>query len=68
MARSRPRKLSDSEAEEKINKLMLESGDRDKIREKLKEQLSDTNWREAVKLEAKEILAEKGWVRRRVKG
>ena len=60
MARSRTRKLSDSEAEEKINKLMLESGDRDKIRDKLQEQLADTNWRESVKLEAREILAEKG--------
>lgn len=60
MTRSRQRKLSDSEAEEKINKLLLEGGDRDRIRDKLKGQLSDSNWRESVKLEAKEILAEKG--------
>ena len=56
---SRTRHLSDTEAEEKINQLLIETGDRDRIRAKLKDQLQDTNWKESVKLEAREIIAER---------
>ena len=56
----RKEKLSDSEAEERINKLLVDSGERDRLREKLKEQLEEANWKESVKMEAKEVIADRG--------
>ena len=56
----RKEKLSDEEAEERINKLLVNSGERDRLREKLKEQLEEANWKESVKMEAKEVIADRG--------
>ena len=43
------RKMTDAEAEEAIHKELVESGERDRLREKLKKQLEETGWREQVR-------------------
>lgn len=40
--------MTDAEAEEAIHKELVESGERDRLREKLKKQLEETGWREQV--------------------
>ncbi len=44
-------RLSDGEAEEAINRSMLESGERDRLRHKLARLLEECGWREQVKLQ-----------------
>lgn len=40
--------MSDAEAEDAINRLLVESGERDRLRTKLSRQLEQCGWREQV--------------------
>ncbi len=48
--RDRPKKLSDEEAEAKLNTLLIDTGERDKLRAKLHDTLERDGWREDVKV------------------
>ena len=48
--RGDPKKLSDEDAEERLNKLLVDSGERDRLRERLSKKLDADGWREEVKV------------------
>ena len=52
--------LSESEAEQIINKRLVESGERERLRERLFERLDDTGWREDVKKKVKKYADKRG--------
>ena len=55
MGRSKNRQMSDSVAEDSINRLLTESGERDRLRAKLNRQLEESGWRDQVKLQVKNL-------------
>ena len=57
---TRGNKLSESEAEQIINKRLVESGERERLRERLFERLDDTGWREDVKKKVKKYADKRG--------
>ena len=57
---TRGNKLSESEAEQIINKRLVESGERERLRELLFERLDDTGWREDVKKKVKKYTDKRG--------
>ena len=57
---TRGNKLSESEAEQIINKRLVESGERERLRERLFERLDDTGWREDVKKKVKKYTDKRG--------
>ena len=50
--RGEAKKLSDEDAEERLNKLLVDSGERDRLRERLSKKLDADGWREEVKVGA----------------
>ena len=50
LRRGDPKKLSDEDAEERLNKLLVDSGERDRLRERLSKKLDADGWREEVKV------------------
>ena len=52
--RGEAKKLSDEDAEERLNKLLVDSGERDRLRERLSKKLDADGWREEVKVGALE--------------
>ena len=44
------KKLSDEDAEERLNKLLVDSGERDRLRDRLTKKLDADGWREEVKV------------------
>ena len=56
----KPPRLSEADASENLERLMIESGERDRLRDKLRRHLDDCGWREQVKLYVRETAAEKG--------
>ncbi len=54
MARGRQKQMSDAEAEDALNRTMVESGERDRLRAKLAQLLDEAGWREQVKLQVRE--------------
>ena len=60
MGRSRRKQLSDDDALNSINQELIESGERDRLRMKLYKCLENSSWRDEVKLQAREIINEKG--------
>jgi hypothetical protein len=54
----RDRKISDSDAEKEITRMMAESGKRDELRDKLLDHLnsSESGWRDQVILSAETLL------------
>jgi enhancer of yellow 2 transcription factor len=51
---------SPSELKSLIHQRLLESGEKDRLREHLRARLVDCGWRDQVKLEAKRIVRERG--------
>ena len=50
LRRGDPKKVSDEDAEERLNKLLVDSGERDRLRERLSKKLDADGWREEVKV------------------
>ena len=55
--RGEAKKLSDEDAEERLNKLLVDSGERDRLRERLSKKLDADGWREEVKVGALKVLS-----------
>ena len=53
MGRNKNRHMSDSEAEDSINRLLTQSGERDRLRAKLSRNLEESGWRDQVKLQVR---------------
>ena len=47
--RGETKKITDEDAEERLNKLLVDSGERDRLRERLSKKLDADGWKEEVK-------------------
>ena len=52
--------LSDADAESAINRKLAESGERDRLRERLVDRLSSTGWREQIKSQVNDYVNDVG--------
>lgn len=55
------KKVSESDAEETIHRQLVESGERERLREKFGRQLQESGWWDQVRAEIKDTISNRGY-------